>query len=279
MTIDFDWNSLTLPDHQPQAHHSTNHPPAQPVAGDRSTNRTQSRVLSGQEAFKRSIWLWDPDPRDSASLEEVPQLSEAEERFILSPGSSEKILADRTSSSPLSTRLSYGSNARDAILLLVQQNSDPRVLVRSFPSSEVLTFLLRAFVAHDSLGRCPFLHFPSLIVEKCRPELLSALVVAGSANFANRQVFKFGMALQERTRLAIHIALDHNNSVARNLDIIQAQLLWIESGLWSGYRRKMEVAESAANNVPTVGARLKTRRVGLTVLDGSKVWGVPSGLL
>lgn len=80
------------------------------------------------------------------------------------------------------------------------------------------------------------------------------MITSGSTLSGSRNIWKFGLALQERTRLAIYKALDFDNSIARRLDIIQAQLLWFESGSWSGSRRKMEVAESAAGNVPTVGA-------------------------
>ena len=257
MTMDLDWNSLIQPDNSLQSHSIVDRSHTNPTTDGASTTRTRSRVLSGLEAFKRSLWLWDPDPCDSASREEAPQLSEAEERLILSAASAERIVVDRNSGHPLPKPLSCGSDDRDALLLLVQQNSDHAVVVRSFPSSKVLSFLLKTFIVHENLGPCSFVHFPSLVVQKCRTELLSALVVAGSAHSANHQVLKFAMALQERTRLAVWKALDNNNSIARNLDIIQAQLLWIESGLWSGYRRKMEVAESAANNVPTVGAVLK----------------------
>ena len=257
MTMSLDWDSLIQPENNLQSHDTDDRSHTHPTTDGASTTRTRSRVLSGLEAFKRSIWLWDPDPCDSASREEAPQLSEAEERLILSPASAERIVVDRGSGHPRLMRLSCGSDDRDALLLLVQQNSDHAVVVRSFPSSKVLSFLLKTFIVHESVGPCSFVHLPSLVVQKCRTELLSAFVVAGSAHSANHQVLKFAMALQERTRLAIYKALDYNNAIARNLDIIQAQLLWIESGLWSGYRRKMEVAESAANNVPTVGVILK----------------------
>lgn len=174
----------------------------------------------------------------------------------MSPGSAERGIADRISAISLAPRLTFGCCDRDALLLLVQQNSEPAATVRSFPSSKALSFLLKAFIIHENLGPCPVVHFPSLVVKKCRTELLSAFIVSGSVNSGSSQVRTFGTALQERTRLATWKAMDNNNSIVRKVETIQAQLLWIESGLWSGYRRKMEVAESAANNVPTVSILL-----------------------
>ncbi len=247
MAMSLDWNSLIEPERSLQSRNVDQPSSAQPAATSASANRTRSCVLSGHEAFKRSVWLWDPDPRDSASLEEPPQLSEAEERSILSPGGDG---GSRSLGFSLHIRLTFKSENRDALLLLVQQNSDHAVVIRSFPSPEALGFLLKIFVVHESISPCSFVHIPSLVVEGCRTELLSAFVVAGSASSANHQVWKFGMALQERTRLALYKAFDHDNSIARNLDTIQAQLLWIEAGLWSGYRRKMEVAESPRTMFP-----------------------------
>ena len=252
MAMNLDWSSLIEPENNLPIHDPDNPSATHATSNVTLADRRRSCVLSGHEAFKRSVWLWDPDPRDSALLEEAPQLSEAEERFILSPNRTDE---DRNSEYSLHMRLTCRSESRDALLLLVQKHSDNAVLVRSFPSPEVLSFLLRTFVVDESAGPCSFVHVPTLVVAECRTELLSALVVAGSVNSANHQVWKFGMALQERTRLAIYRAFDCDNSIARRLDIVQAQLLWIEAGLWSGQRRKMEVAESAANNVPTVGAQ------------------------
>ena len=253
MAMNLDWNSLIEPERSLPSRNADNPSPIHPTANSALANRTRSCVLSGHEAFKRSVWLWDPDPRDSALLEDPPELSEAEERSILSPGRDR----DGSLGFPLHIRLAFGSENRDTLLQLVQQNSDHAVVIRSFPSPAALGFLLKAFVFQESTGPCSFVHFASLVVKECRTELLSAFIVAGSANSVNHDVWKFGMALQERTRLALYQAFDRDNSIARNLDVIQAQLLWIEAGLWSGYRRKMEVAESAANNVPTVGANLK----------------------
>lgn len=212
------------------------------------TDTSYSRILSGKEIFQRqSPWLWDPDPRDSASSEAAPELSSDEERSILP-----RALGEKYPISPRLRRLNCGNNARDELLILVQEHSGPNVVVRSFPSAKMLTFLIRNFVIHEDLGCSPFIHVSAFVPDDCRPELLSAMISAGSSASGIPQIWKFGLALQERTRLAIYKSFDYDNTISRRLDIIQAQILWVESGLWSGSQRKMEVAESAAANVPTV---------------------------
>ena len=229
---------------------------AQPLGGDslrsldvdKSTEYSmQSRILSAYKIFKKAPWLRDPDPEDSAWTEEAPQLSEAAERRILPRNS-----AGRNLGWPRLSDLSCSSKKRDALLLLAQQHSGRGVNVRSFPSTNILSLLLRNFVGREKSSRCPFIHLPTLSPETCRIELFSAMVVSGSTTSAFPEIWKFGLALQERTRLALFKALCMDNTIARHLDILQATILWQEAGSWSGSRRKMEVAESASANAPTV---------------------------
>lgn len=244
------WSSLLDPQRGRQVQNTWVGPFQHPEELTPTASDTHSRILSGHEIFKRSCWVWDdPDPQDSAWKEDAPQLSEAEERRILP-----RHMVGRASASLWHLDLSCGSKKRDAVLLLAQQHSGPGVAIESFPSENTLNLLLRDFVVREDSSRCPFIHFPTLTPSECRTELLSAMITSGSTLSGSRNIWKFGLALQERTRLAIYKALDFDNSIARRLDIIQAQLLWFESGSWSGSRRKMEVAESAAGNVPTVGA-------------------------
>lgn len=278
MAMDLDWNSLVQPDYDFDYEGLISSSPGHSRGTNALTTASRSRVLLVQEFFKRCLWLWDPDPRDLASMEETPHLSEAEERLLLSSGATEKASEDRTGSALLAG-FTCGGEARDALLLLVQRNSDSPAAVRCFPSAKVLSFLLRAFAVQEGVNRCPFIHLSSFKADKCRTELLSAMIVAGSANFANRQICKLGLALQERTRLAIYKTPDHHNSIVRDLDILKAQILWVEAGLWSGFRRKMEVAESAANNVPAVGGWSHSMDIRLNVTDDTTGEGVSNGIL
>lgn len=210
-----------------------------------SVSNSKSRIIFRHEAFKRSMWICDPDPHDCAFSEESPQLSQSEEWILKSTKCAEK--ARRFAKNDLIRC----DDARDAILLLVQQHSGPSIKIRSFPSGKMLSFLLRAFFVLEKESHCPFVHMPSFDPRKCRTELLSVMIAA-SATALNGPLLKMGLALQERVRMAIYRAMDYDMSLPRTLDFLQISILWIEIGLWSGDKRKMEVAESAANNVSTV---------------------------
>lgn len=252
MAVDLDWNSLIQADYDFNYESSVSNSPHHQRASNTLNSASRPRAPLVQEFYKRSVWLWDPDPHDTASMEESPHLSEADERLLLSSGATEKAPEDKTAGLTSLTNFTCGYDSRDALLFLVQRNADATAAIRCFPTPKVLSFLLRAFVVQETVSSCPFLHLSSFKVSKCKPELLSALIIAGTANFANRHVWKLGLALQERTRLAIYKAIHHNNSISRDLNILQAHILWVEAGLWSGVRQRMEVARSAANIIPTV---------------------------
>ncbi|KEF58696.1 uncharacterized protein A1O9_06622 [Exophiala aquamarina CBS 119918] len=279
MEIDFDWNSLIPADYDLNHESQARSIPPHLRVSNAMTSASRSRVPLVQEFYKRCLWLWDPDPHDSATMDESSHLSEAEEPLLLSSTATEKVSVDKVAGSSIMADFACGSDARDALLLLVQRNSDITVAVCSFPSPKVLSLLLRAFAVQETVSPVPFLHLSSFRVNKCRTELLSALIVAGSANFANRQIWKLGLAIQERTRLDIYQTVDHNNSIARDLEFLQAQILWVEAGLWSGVRRTMEVAQSAANNVPFVGNLSNPTNIQLNVAVDTKNWGLLFGLL
>ncbi|KAK6369431.1 hypothetical protein LTS17_009774 [Exophiala oligosperma] len=271
MAMDLDWSSLVQLDFDLSNEGSNSRHEGRSRDDNGSTSGSRSRGFLVQEFFKRSLWLWEPDARDSTSTEEAPHLSEVEERHFLSSKSIEKASDDRADGSSWMAGFTCGNEARDALLILAQRNADNGAVLRCFPSPRVLSFLLKAFAFQETVNRCPFVHLPSFNVDKCKIELLSALVVAGSANFANRMIWKLGLALQERTRIAIYKILDHNNPVTPDLDILQAQILWVEAGLWSGVRRRMEIAEAAANNLP-----LMIRRAGAYYLGYSENMWVPT---
>ena len=252
LAMDIDWNSLIQPDYDWTYQEPIESSSAHPGINEDLTPRSRSRGLLVREFFKRSVWLWEPDARESASMEESPHLSETEERLLLSSGQHQTTSEDMVKGTSVLAGFACGSEARDSLLLLVQRNVESTTGVRSFPSPRVLSVLSGAFAVQESVSRCPFLHLASTKADKCRVELLGALIASGTANFANHQIWKLGLALQEPNRLALNRALDHSNTIARDLDLLQAQILWIEAGLWSGVRPKMETAESVANSIPFV---------------------------
>ena len=50
----------------------------------------------------------------------------------------------------------------------------------------------------------------------------------------------------------IHKQFEKDNSRTRELQVLQTYALELDIGLWSGYKRKMEIAESHAQPLITV---------------------------
>ncbi len=74
--------------------------------------------------------------------------------------------------------------------------------------------------------------------------LVAALVANGSIQSRLSAVQKFGFALQETLRIKMYSLYDNDNSLARDLGMLQALLLGLQMGLWSGHSRKIEIAET-----------------------------------
>lgn len=83
-------------------------------------------------------------------------------------------------------------------------------------------------------------------------ELLMGMVAAGSRYVALAPVWKMGLVLQEVVRLAIADAFEADNSNTRELQALQAYMLWLSVGVWSGFRRKTEIAVSFCQPVVTM---------------------------
>lgn len=74
----------------------------------------------------------------------------------------------------------------------------------SFPSVELLNFLLQAHLVHDEYQCDSWIHSPSLNPAEMLPELLGAIVANGASFIAVPAIWQFGLSMQEiiRTRMA-----------------------------------------------------------------------------
>jgi len=76
------------------------------------------------------------------------------------------------------------------------------------------------------------------------PELLLALVNKGTTYHDSRIVQSLGFALHEVARVSLPHRFEAANRLTRALWAMQAFILDVEMGLWSGLKRKMEISES-----------------------------------
>lgn len=230
---------------------SNNHPQLQvPRQAPETTgpgNSQRHAAALGAEAYKRSSFgVWHPARNDygGAELENLSVPSVAN-------GSPETQLA-----------IDYrrvGENlsrtTRDEFLAMILRTCKPERLhyvFRAFPTPEFLDELLQSFFSHHYQRTDSFIHIPSFRPNQQKPELLGAIAATGAILTDIRSVHKLGFAMQEAVRATIQGRCEESNAATRELWVLQAFICELEVGLWSGIKRKMEIAESHPQVVFTV---------------------------
>lgn len=205
----------------------------------------------GHEAFTRSMWVYSPDNYDTSiaeadhliSAKDVPQLERV-------PGALTPFREGH-----------FSYHCRDKVLALLLTTWEPSLayrVVASFPKTEFLGGLVNRFLAFHESQPDSWFHAPTFNPERALPALLSAVIAFGAILHPMPVIQKLGYALQEATRLALVKAFESNNGFTRNLEMWQAYSLFLELGLWSGNKRKCEIAEAQVLPLMTM-----SRRAGL----------------
>ncbi|KAI1616160.1 hypothetical protein EDD36DRAFT_124919 [Exophiala viscosa] len=196
-------------------------------------------ITLGQKAFRESMWLWTPALGDHGQAEQS-NLSLSYDDATLE--------AQQTSdSAPLSDQLTLAT--RDRILAMVLSTCEPDTychVVSCFPSPKFLSNLLNTFVAHHLRQDTTCIHIPTMKINEEGPEILGSMISFGASVSRVPEVRKLGFALQESVRMALPVKFESDNRQTRELRLLQAYVLYLNIGLWSGNRRKIEIAESFA---------------------------------
>lgn len=207
-------------------------------SGPESTD-ARKRMALGTEAFqKSSLSRWLPAEQDHAFAEQHNLsicMNDAD-----SPDTKLKLNRRALSAS-------LDQAARDRILAMVLESCDPANVARAvtaFPTVELLDDLMQSFFNQHCSQVDSWIHLASFSPNSQRPELLAAMVATGAVYTGIKALQKLGFAIRESVRLAIPKRCEMANSNTRDLSILQALMLELEVGLWSGNRRKMEIAES-----------------------------------
>lgn len=132
---------------------------------------------------------------------------------------------------------------RDNIFQLVIKTAKSQVTIPTFPSAKCLETLLKVGIA-KRVETDAWIHPYTLCSETARPELLTALIAAGCVCFGIPSVSKTGLLLFEIARVALARLIEDDNSVIRDLQYLQASMMWIDICAFCGFKRKMEIAES-----------------------------------
>ncbi|KAK8232707.1 hypothetical protein HDK77DRAFT_494303 [Phyllosticta capitalensis] len=202
------------------------------VAGVENQGTNKSRF----EVFKRTPWFWNPSSNQSTFSDHVQiPLDEHGVNVASSPHwpySVELYIQDK-----------LDQQARDRIFQLVTRTVGSKVSIPSFPSAHFLDILVKNGIA-KKIETDAWIHPHTFCARTTRTELLVALAAAGCVCFGIMSVGKTGGVLQEITRVALNNLVESDNSVLRDLQYLQAYMIWIDIGIFCGRKRPMEIAES-----------------------------------
>ncbi|KAJ6104019.1 hypothetical protein N7523_010339 [Penicillium sp. IBT 18751x] len=188
-------------------------------------------------AFQRSLWLWIPEKNQHAFSDEgkiplrdsdsIPTAHQSRLDALQIPGN-------------------LSQNARDDIFKLVLRTAGSRLSVSAFPSAGYLDNLIKIGIGKRTETDA-WIHpytFYDQEYQQLRPEFLTALVAAGCVCCGLPSINKTGIILQEITRVGLAQLVEDDNSVIRDLQYLQASMLWLDIGISCGFTRKMQIAES-----------------------------------
>ncbi|KAF2483549.1 hypothetical protein BDY17DRAFT_250472 [Neohortaea acidophila] len=193
---------------------------------------------------KASVWRFRPLSKDSGSAEQ--------ENLSLPTPTKLDMPLQRVTSEPI------GQTARDRILAMIlstcKPNSIPRAVER-FPSTSLLDSLFQFSLTSPGSHAKHWIHAPTLLAGQTRPEVLAAIIAAGAVLTPDNAIRKVGYAIQEAIRTAVQVQVEDDNSLLRDIEVMQASLLQLKIGLWSGDSRKMELAEGFQAVLVTMARR------------------------
>ncbi|KAK0127676.1 hypothetical protein ONS96_007195 [Cadophora gregata f. sp. sojae] len=218
----------------------------------RKVSRSLPRDASqAHAAFTRSPWLWTPAQKDRLLIDQ-DNLAVDEENIstTLTPGSTGSLPGYQNYESP-----TIDARLRDRMFYLVCNLNKFTQGVPDFPSLEILNHVIKAFFVKQSYQVDTWIHVPTLSAADSHPEFLLGLVSAGSTVISVPAIWKMGLVLQDVVRITIGDLWEKKNSNTRSLQPLQAFMLCLDTGLWSGFQRQMEIAESFAQPLVTMMRR------------------------
>lgn len=214
-------------------------------------------------------WRFRPVTRDSSDanlslpIAEIPRRPQYARRIISEP------LSNTTRDNILTMVATAG--------WVVTAGSQARP-ISSFPSTELLDSLLQFFLSTTDAATY-VCHTPTFSPNR-RPVLTAALVAAGATLTPDAPLQKLGLVFQEAIRVTIPVMVGHlsyfcsaivnhslilgvqiekDNTMIREVEILQAAYINLKTGFWSGNSRKMELAESFMQPWATMVRRAVSR--------------------
>ena len=110
----------------------------------------------------------------------------------------------------------------------------------------VLDVFLNDFLLTMEHSIGSWIHIPTFKPSETIPESLTLMIAAGAILGRSSHAQRFGYALQDKARGANYEMFESDNSNTRRLAALQTYAISLGIGTWSGNKRTMELAESAA---------------------------------
>lgn len=210
---------------------------------DSSSEHINDSAKQRHAIFQRSLWLWKPELNQNA-FSEHSNIPMSEQQVDIGSSPHQPYLP------PLNMEDTLSQDSRDRILQLVVKTAKSHISIPSFPSVSTLNILLKVGIA-KRLETDAWIHPYTFESGKARPELLTALIAAGCVCFGIPRVSKTGLVLFEIVRVALNQLAEEDNSVIRDLQYLQACMIWIDVTAFCGFQRKMQIAESSLQPLVT----------------------------
>ncbi|ODA82877.1 hypothetical protein RJ55_01386 [Drechmeria coniospora] len=215
-------------------------PAQQPAPGSASSAEISQMRRSLVQGWAESPWRWDPKHNDTGYKEQnllaVSAKDTSGAQFQESRRRLDRVVADKLEQS-----------IRDQILAIMlstcRQNGTVDRVASSFPTTEVMDTLVHIFLASQACQVDEWIHFPTFKMNEQWPEWVAMAAAMGGASTPIPTLRKFGFAVQEAVRITIPARFEANNTAIQTLGLVQSLILVQDLGLWSGNRRKMEIAE------------------------------------
>ena len=193
-----DFNDFHVPELEP-------HEPSPQSTGTlafKSSTRTARDLSKGHAAFKESPWLWEPGGVDYVRRDQEG-LQINEESIGRSP------VFDRPGQN--ATRRRMNAVTRDRVFAVVLAGNKDPIRTLSFPSLELLNYLIHVHFVHDDYQRDSWIHSASFDPDDALPELLVAVIAHGASFISVPAIWQFGLAMQEvvRQRVQILVCISH----------------------------------------------------------------------
>ncbi|EGX94073.1 C6 and C2H2 transcription factor RegA-like protein [Cordyceps militaris CM01] len=212
--------------------------------GSISRPETAGEVAQMRNALVRgwteSPWRWQPKDNDTGYTElgYMPVSSSQAAKMHLKKGDNSAL---RVSQEKLEQ--SGRDRLLSSVLSTCKTDSSRNQVAASFPTVELMDGMIHIFLEAHACQVSGWIHFPTFKLNEQWAEWIGTAAAAGAVSTPVPTLRKFGFAVQEAIRLTIPARFEANNTTIQNLGLVQSLILWQDIALWSGNRRKMEIAE------------------------------------